>query len=440
MMKLILMLFMLMPVCVVNFYIFGMFLFWACFLMLLSCNFSYLWIGVSFNFGVDCLSYCLIILSIWVSGLMIIASTKISVDKKYPGVFSLSLLFLLLSLVFVFCSLNLMLFYIFFEISLIPLLFIILGWGYQPERLLAGMYLMFYTLLFSLPMMVALFYIYFQGFSLMIFNLGIVESGFMYMLIVFVFLVKMPMFMIHLWLPKAHVEAPVAGSMILAGVMLKLGGYGLIRFLKLFMYFNYKINMVILTFSIMGGVIISVLCMFQVDMKSLIAYSSVSHMSLVLGGILTFNSLGFLGGFIMMIAHGLCSSGLFVLANIYYERFNSRSMYMLKGLINLFPGMCFWMFMLCISNMAAPPSLNLVGEIILLGSLISYNYMYMIPLSFLSFMGACYSIYLFSYSQHGKLYSNSFSCFSSKCQEYMLLFLHWFPLNVMILFSDMFVL
>nr|QUT13286.1 NADH dehydrogenase subunit 4 [Octodonta nipae] len=438
MMKLIMFVIFLIPVSLLDYNLFQFFLFFFSFIMILNCNFSYFWLSLSFIFGMDCLSYYLIILSVWIMGLMMVASYKVFLSKKSWSLFNLSLLFLLLMLMVVFSSMNLIVFYIFFEISFIPLLFLIVGWGYQPERLMAGFYLMFYTLVFSLPMMVGLFFIYNNLGSLMIFELENLSSYFLYFFVVMVFLVKMPMFMIHLWLPKAHVEAPVAGSMILAGIMLKLGGYGMIRFMKLFLTLNLKLNMIIMVFSIMGGFIISILCLFQTDMKSLIAYSSVSHMSLVLAGILTYNYFGFIGGLLMMIAHGLCSSGLFALVNVYYERFNSRSMYMLKGLLNLYPSFALWMFLLSASNMAAPPSLNLLGEIFLLSSLISFSSWFIILLSLLSFFSACYSIYLFSYSQHGKLKSSNFSIYYGNGREFMLMMFHWLPLNLLIIYADSF--
>lgn len=147
------------------------------------------------------------------------------------------------------------------------------------------------------------------------------------------------MFFVHLWLPKAHVEAPVSGSIILAGIMLKLGGYGFMRFMPVFMVTGVKINYIFVVISLFGGFVISLICLRQSDIKSLIAYSSVSHMGLVLGGIMTINSWGYYGALIIIIAHGLCSSGLFCLANISYERLGRRRLFLNKGLINLIPRM-----------------------------------------------------------------------------------------------------
>nr|YP_009183783.1 NADH dehydrogenase subunit 4 [Limonius californicus]ALN96477.1 NADH dehydrogenase subunit 4 [Limonius californicus] len=409
-------------------------------LFLLSFNFSSYFSSISYFTGCDFISYFMILLSIWICALMLMASEKLNKEKYFFEFFLLVLIFLLLALFMTFSSMNLFVFYLFFEISLIPTLLLILGWGYQPERIQAGLYMFFYTLFASLPMMVAIFYFYEKFNSLDFFFLNdYFDSFLLYLCMTFVFLVKIPMFFVHLWLPKAHVEAPVSGSMILAGIMLKLGGYGFLRLMAVFMLVGVKFNFVFIMISLFGGFVISLICLRQSDIKSLIAYSSVSHMGLVLGGIMTLNSWGFYGAFIMMISHGLCSSGLFCLANITYERLGSRSLFLNKGLINLMPSMSLWWFLLCSSNMAAPPSFNLLGEIMLINSLVSWGLMTILMLMLTSFFGAAYSLYLYSYSQHGKIYVGSYSFSLGFLREYLLLFLHWVPLNLLFLGSDLFI-
>nr|YP_010117205.1 NADH dehydrogenase subunit 4 [Downesia tarsata]QPM99433.1 NADH dehydrogenase subunit 4 [Downesia tarsata] len=438
MMKLMFMLLFMIPLSFFNFWVFQFFMFISCLMFIFMFNLSFDNFNLSYFLSMDLFSYMFILLSLWICSLMVLASSKIYILKNFYNFFSFNVIILMISLVFLFSSLNLFIFYLFFEISLIPLMMIILGWGYQPERLMAGMYMVFYTLMFSLPMMIGLVMLKNFNFSLMFFKLISIDFGFLYFVINLVFFIKIPMFFLHLWLPKAHVEAPVSGSMILAGIMLKLGGYGLIRFMKVFLYYHSTFNLFFIVLSLVGGMYISLMCLYQTDMKSLIAYSSVSHMSLVLSGILSLNLFGYLGGFIMMIAHGLCSSGLFCLSNIYYERFYSRSFMILKGLINLMPSFSFFMFIFCSSNMSAPPSLNLVGEIMLLMSLISFNNILMYLLIFLCFFSASYSIYLYSFSQHGKMSSMIYSFWGGNNREFLLLALHWMPLNLMFLICDFF--
>jgi len=186
------------------------------------------------------------------------------------------------------------------------------------------------------------------------------------------FLVKIPIYPVHLWLPKAHVEAPLAGSIALAGILLKLGALGILCVIP-FLSSSQEICRGLIRVCLCGRVITSVICFRQTDIKSLIAYSSIGHIGLVLAGILSRSELGVKGAIIVVVAHGLSSPAIFNLANIIYECSFSRSIIVCKGAASIFPAMCMLFFLVCARNISAPPSINLVGEILLMISVISLS-------------------------------------------------------------------
>nr|ARX96674.1 NADH dehydrogenase subunit 4 [Cerceris sp. SJW-2017] len=386
---------------------------------------------ISMNLGLNLYSFGLIMLVFWIIGLMLMSMKFINLNY----ICSMMILLLMLILLITFMSLNLFIFYLFFEISLMPVFIMIIYWGLGMQRVLASYYFMFYTMIFSFPMLLVLFNINMKygSLSLMLNKFYSYNLEFMsMMMILMAFLVKVPFYLIHSWLLKAHVEAPVFGSMILASLLLKLGGYGILLMLNLiYDYFNENLKNNIILISLIGSLILSIICLCQIDLKILVAYSSIVHMGMMLCGIFSMMKMGILGGYLMMISHGFSSSGLFYLVNINYERLNSRLIYMNKGMLSLMPSMGLMWFLMCSSNMAVPFSLNLVSEIMLIMSIMIYNNNLIMMLILICMISFTYSLYLFSWVQHGKF--NKMNMFSTgKMLEYLNIILHWLPLNLLI--------
>nr|UAM92223.1 NADH dehydrogenase subunit 4 [Branchinecta gaini] len=364
----------------------------------------------------------LLLLSSWIFMLMVLSWFP---SSNFYYLLLITILFLLLVLTFT--SSSLISFYIFFESSLIPTMLLILGWGYQPERLPSSLYFLFYTLIASLPLLFILLGMNWEYQSLYTLFLPGTSDQVFHLFIISAFLVKLPMYFVHIWLPKAHVEAPVTGSMALAAVLLKLGGYGLFLIQPLMQ--GTSLLFVILI-AVWGGVLSCVLSLRQTDVKSLIAYSSVAHMAFVIAGMLIFNFYGNYGSLVMMLAHGLCSSGLFYLSFLIYSCMGSRSFLITRGILVISPFMTLWWFLLIVFNMGVPPSFNLISELMIFISMASSSILILMLVGLISFFSACYCLYLYSSSSHGELlYLNGSSSFP--LNESLVSSLHFLPLIIL---------
>lgn len=390
-----------------------------------------IWINLSLWVGCEYYSIWLIILSLWIIRLMYLRL------EKNNKIIILVFIVLLFVLVIFFISLDIILFYFFFEISIIPTFFLIIYWGVNYERLRAAYYLIIYILIISFPILIYLLSIYKNiltfKFTLLIellvlYNLRWGE----YVIIYGAFLIKLPIYMFHVWLPKAHVEAPVYGSIILAGVLLKIGGYGLIRFFIIFVKGRLKFNYLTLRLRIIGGILVGMRCLVQVDIKRLVAYSSVVHINIIVRAILTLFKLGIISGYLIIIAHGLCSSGLFYIVDLYYKRSGSRLIVLSKGMIRKLPSFAFWWFFLCSANFSFPISLNFIREIFILRVILNWDLILIIYLIVVCFFRCAYSLYLFSYIQHG-MSTEIEKFFGRFIKEFIVLIIHRWPLVLLLL-------
>ncbi len=396
---------------------------------------QYYWLSenITYHVGVDGISVFLIILTTFLMPFCVLTSWD-SIKEKVKE-YMIAFLILETLMIGVFCALDLVVFYLFFEACLIPMFLIIGVWG-GPRRVYATFKFFLYTLSGSVLMLIAIIYIY-----IITGTTNIVElNGYLFdysiqtwlWLAFFIsFAVKMPMFPVHTWLPDAHVEAPTAGSVILAGVLLKMGGYGLLRFsIPLFPVGSFVFMDFVFALSIIAIIYTSFIAIAQEDIKKLIAYSSVAHMGFVTMGIFTFTDQGIQGGIFQMLSHGLISSALFLSVGVVYDRLHTREISVYGGVVKKMPVFAALFLVFTMANVGLPGTSGFVGEFLSLIGVFKVNIYVAIFATTGVILSAAYALWLYKRVVFGEITNKAIEELKDiNVREYMILF----PLAILII-------
>jgi len=371
---------------------------------------SYEWIGssnINFYLGIDGISLFFVILTTLLIPICILASWE--AIKTNIKEYMIAFLLLESFVIAVFCLLDLILFYVFFEAVLIPM-FIIIGVYGSRERKIRAAYMFFlYTLLGSVLMLLAILWIYFHAGTtdyqiLLTTEFDEDVQKFLWLAFFASFASKVPMVPVHIWLPEAHVEAPTAGSVILAGILLKLGTYGFLRFsMPLFPYATNYFTPLVYTFACIAIVYTSLTAIRQTDLKRIIAYSSVAHMNLVMVGLFTLNSQGVEGAILQQLSHGLVSGALFLCIGVIYDRHHTRLIKYYGGLAHTMPLYIIIFLFFTMANIALPGTSSFVGEFLILAGSFQANTTVCFLAATGMVLGGCYSLWLFNRAAYGNI-------------------------------------
>ena len=372
---------------------------------------EFAWISgfITFKFGIDGISILFILLTTFIIPICIISCIN-SVKNRLKE-FLIALLVLETFMIGVFCSLDLVIFYLFFEAGLIPMFLIIGIWG-GPRKVYSAFKFFLFTLLGSVLMLIAIISIYWITGTTdvtQIYEIKIPEK-FQYLLwLAFFssFAVKLPMWPVHTWLPDAHVEAPTPGSVVLAAILLKMAGYGFLRFsVGMFPIASNYFTPLIFGLSIVAIIYTSLVALMQDDMKKLIAYSSVAHMGFVTLGIFTFNKQGIEGSIYQMFSHGLISAALFLCVGVLYDRTHSRLIKSYGGIVSILPKYSILFMILAMGTLGLPGTSGFIGEFLILVGAFKVNYLVAIIASIGVILAAAYILWLYKRIIFGKLENN----------------------------------
>ena len=394
---------------------------------------------INYKIGVDGISILFIILTTFITPLCVI-SVNNSVKKRLRD-FLIAVLIMESFMIGVFCALDLVVFYLFFEAGLIPMFIIIGIWG-GPKRVYSAFKFFLYTLLGSVLMLVAIISIYWISGTtdvIKLYDLGIdvKYQNLLWLAFFSSFAVKTPMWPVHTWLPDAHVEAPTAGSVLLAAILLKMAGYGFIRFsIALFPVASETFTPLIYGLSVIAIIFTSFIALMQEDMKKLIAYSSVAHMGFVTLGIFTIQQQGLEGSIIQMISHGLVSAALFLSVGVIYDRFHSRLISTYGGLVTVVPKYSILLMVFTLAALGLPGTSGFVGEFLILMAAFKDNFLVAVIASFGVILGAAYMLWLYKRVIFGKLINedlkkmldlNRSEYFILSCLAFPILFFGFYP-------------
>ncbi len=364
---------------------------------------------VNYKVGIDGISILFIVLTTFITPLCIL-SVNNSVKIRLRD-FLLAILIMESFMIGVFCALDLVIFYLFFEAGLIPMFLIIGIWG-GPRRVYSAFKFFLYTLLGSVLMLVAIISIYWMTGTtdvVELYKLGIDNKyqNLLWLAFFSSFAVKTPMWPVHTWLPDAHVEAPTAGSVLLAAILLKMAGYGFIRFsLGLFPFASEIFTPLVYILSLIAIVFTSLIALMQEDMKKLIAYSSVAHMGFVTLGIFTLKQQGIEGSIIQMISHGLVSAALFLCVGVVYDRMHSRLINSYGGIVNIIPKYSILFMLFTLAALGLPGTSGFIGEFLILMGAFKDNFLVAVVASLGVIFGAAYMLWLYKRVVFGVIVNN----------------------------------